>query len=33
MTLGDPGAKVKLIEFGDLQCPVCKASPKKCCPT
>lgn len=23
-TLGDPGAKVKLIEFGDLQCPVCK---------
>lgn len=24
MTLGKPGAKVKLLEFGDLQCPVCK---------
>src|SRR5882672_4116433 len=24
MVLGDPKAKVKLIEFGDLQCPVCK---------
>lgn len=24
MVLGDPGAKVKLIEFGDLKCPVCK---------
>jgi len=24
LVLGDPGAKVKLIEFGDLQCPVCK---------
>ena len=23
--LGEPGAKVKLIEFGDLQCPICKA--------
>jgi len=22
--LGDPGAKVKLVEYGDLQCPVCK---------
>ncbi|MFL5897265.1 MAG: DsbA family protein [Solirubrobacterales bacterium] len=22
--LGDPGAPVELIEFGDLQCPVCK---------
>lgn len=25
MTLGDPKAKVELIEYGDLQCPVCKA--------
>lgn len=24
MTLGEPGAKVTLYEFGDLQCPVCK---------
>jgi protein-disulfide isomerase len=24
MTLGDPSAKVTLIEFGDLKCPVCK---------
>jgi len=24
MVLGDPKAPVKLIEFGDLQCPVCK---------
>lgn len=24
MVLGEPGAKVKLLEFGDLQCPVCK---------
>jgi protein-disulfide isomerase len=25
MVLGKPGAKVELIEYGDLQCPVCKA--------
>ena len=24
MVLGDPGAKVELVEYGDLQCPVCK---------
>ena len=24
LTLGDPKAKVELIEYGDLQCPVCK---------
>jgi protein-disulfide isomerase len=24
MILGDPGAKQTLVEFGDLQCPVCK---------
>jgi protein-disulfide isomerase len=24
LVLGDPKAKVKVIEFGDLQCPVCK---------
>lgn len=24
MVLGDPKAKVELIEYGDLQCPVCK---------
>lgn len=23
--IGEPGAKVTLLEFGDLQCPVCKA--------
>ena len=25
MVLGKPGAKVELLEYGDLQCPVCKA--------
>jgi protein-disulfide isomerase len=25
MVLGDPEAKVELVEYGDLQCPVCKA--------
>jgi protein-disulfide isomerase len=25
LVLGDPKSKVELIEFGDLQCPVCKA--------
>jgi protein-disulfide isomerase len=25
MLLGDPGAPVELVEFGDLQCPVCAA--------
>jgi protein-disulfide isomerase len=24
LVLGEPSAKVKLIEFGDLQCPICK---------
>ena len=25
LVLGDPKAKVELVEYGDLQCPVCKA--------
>jgi protein-disulfide isomerase len=25
LVLGEPGAKVELVEYGDLQCPVCKA--------
>lgn len=25
MVLGDPKAKVELVEYGDLQCPVCKS--------
>jgi protein-disulfide isomerase len=24
LTLGSPSAKVKLVEFGDLQCPICR---------
>ncbi len=24
LTVGEPGAKVTVIEFGDLQCPICK---------
>jgi protein-disulfide isomerase len=24
LTLGDPGAPVELIEYGDLQCPICR---------
>jgi protein-disulfide isomerase len=33
MVLGDPGAKVKLIEFGDLKCPVCKGFSEEIIPT
>jgi protein-disulfide isomerase len=33
MILGDPAAKVKLVEFGDLQCPVCKAFAEEVIPT
>ncbi len=25
LVLGDPSAKVELVEYGDLQCPICKA--------
>ncbi len=32
LVLGDPSAKVELIEFGDLQCPVCKAYSEKILP-
>jgi len=32
MTLGDPKAPVELIEFGDLQCPVCAAYSKEVLP-
>ncbi len=32
MTLGDPGAPVKVIEFGDLKCPVCAAFSKEVIP-
>ena len=32
-TLGEPSAKVKLYEYGDLQCPVCKAYSEEVIPT
>jgi protein-disulfide isomerase len=32
MVLGDPGAPVTLIEFGDLQCPVCAGFAKEILP-
>lgn len=32
MTLGDPDAAIELIEFGDLQCPVCAAYSKQVLP-
>jgi protein-disulfide isomerase len=33
LTLGEPSAKVRLIEFGDLQCPVCKGFSEEILPT
>jgi len=33
MVLGDPGAKVTLFEFGDLQCPVCKGFSEEILPS
>lgn len=32
MVLGDPNAPVEVIEFGDLQCPVCKAASEQVLP-
>jgi protein-disulfide isomerase len=32
MLLGDPGAPVKLVEFGDLQCPACRAVAEEALP-
>ena len=33
LALGDPKAKVELFEYGDLQCPVCKAYSEEVLPT
>jgi protein-disulfide isomerase len=33
MVLGDPRAKVTLLEFGDLQCPVCKGFSEEIIPS
>jgi len=33
MTLGDPKAPVELVEFGDLQCPVCAAYSEEILPS
>lgn len=32
LVLGDPKAPVELVEFGDLQCPVCKAASEEALP-
>jgi protein-disulfide isomerase len=32
MTLGDPNAPVKVFEYGDLQCPFCKANAEEVTP-